>query len=128
MPEHPVMQAIITGDRDAFLEREIRERQAAGLPPYGRLAAIVVSAKDKETAELVARDVAHRAPPAEAIAVLGPAEAPIALIRGRYRWRLLVKAPRETDMQAYIRTWMASLPKLSGDIRLTLDIDPYSFL
>ncbi len=128
MPEHPVMQAIITGDRDAFLEREIRERQAAGLPPYGRLAAIVVSAKDRETAELVARDVAHRAPPAEAIAVLGPAEAPIALIRGRYRWRLLVKAPRETDMQAYIRAWMASLPKLSGDIRLTLDIDPYSFL
>ncbi len=128
MPEHPVMQAIISGDREAFLDREIHMRQAGGLPPYGRLAAIVVSARDKETAELVARDVAHRAPKSEKILVLGPAEAPIAVVRGRHRWRLLVKAPREMDIQAYLRAWLDELPAIKGDIRLTVDIDPYNFL
>ena len=128
MPEHPVMQAIISGDREAFLAREIRQRQAGLLPPYGRLAAIVISARDKELAELFARDVARRAPPAERIEVLGPAEAPLAIIRGRYRWRLLIKAPRELDVQAYLRTWLAALPKAPADLRLTVDIDPYNFL
>jgi primosomal protein N' (replication factor Y) len=128
MPEHPVMQAIITGDRDAFLENEIRQRQAGLLPPYGRLAALIVSARDKELAELFARDVARHAPPAERIEVLGPAEAPLAIIRGRARWRLLVKAPREIDLQAYLRAWLESLPKPPSDLRLTVDIDPYNFL
>ncbi len=128
MPDHPVMEAIITGDRDAFLEREIQARQSAMLPPYGRLAAIVVSARDKEMAELVARDVAHRAPATSQIQVLGPAEAPVALIRGRYRWRLLIKAPREQDIQSYLRSWMSLLPKLPTDIQVRVDIDPYNFL
>jgi primosomal protein N' (replication factor Y) len=128
MPEHPVMQAIISGDREMFLAREIRQRQAGLLPPYGRLAAIVISARDKELAELFARDVAQRAPAAERIEVLGPAEAPLAIIRGRHRWRLLIKAPRELDLQAYLRTWLAALPKAPADLRLTVDIDPYNFL
>jgi primosomal protein N' (replication factor Y) len=128
MPEHPVMQAIISGDREAFLAREIRQRQSAQLPPFGRLAALIVSARDKELAQLAARDLAHRAPPAARIEVLGPAEAPLAVIRGRHRWRLLVKAPRDTDLQAYLRAWLAALPKLPTDLRLTVDIDPYSFL
>jgi primosomal protein N' (replication factor Y) len=128
MPEHPVMEAIISGDRDTFLEREIRQRQAAGLPPYGRLAALIVSARHKELAEVCARDVARRAPPAARIQVLGPAEAPLAVIRGRHRWRLLVKAPREADLQAYLRAWLAALPDPRGDLRLTVDIDPYSFM
>jgi primosomal protein N' (replication factor Y) len=128
MPEHPAMQAIVTGNRDMFLENEIRQRQAGLLPPYGRLAAIVVSARDKDLAQLYARDVAHHAPPAQRIEVLGPAEAPIAVIRGRHRWRLLVKAPRDTDVQAYLRAWLGVLPKPPSDLRLTVDIDPYNFL
>jgi len=128
MPEHPVMQAIISGDREAFLAREIRQRQSAQLPPFGRLAAIVVSARDKDLTQLFARDVARHAPPAARIEVLGPAEAPLAVIRGRHRWRLLVKAPRELDLQAYLRTWLDGLPKPPADLRLTVDIDPYSFL
>jgi primosomal protein N' (replication factor Y) (superfamily II helicase) len=128
MPEHPVMEAIISGDREAFLDREMRQRQSALLPPYGRLAALVVSARDKELAELFAREVARRAPAAERIEVLGPAEAPIAVIRGRYRWRLLVKAPRDLDIQHYLRAWLDALPPIKGDVRLTVDIDPYSFL
>jgi primosomal protein N' (replication factor Y) (superfamily II helicase) len=127
-PGHPVMEAIIAGDRELFVEREIATRRAGTLPPFGRLAALIVSARDKETAQLVARDIAHRAPAAERIKVLGPAEAPIAVVRGRHRWRLLVKAPREMDIQAYLRAWLGTVPPLKGDIRLTVDIDPYSFL
>jgi primosomal protein N' (replication factor Y) len=128
MPEHPVMQAIISGDREAFLETEIRHRQAGLLPPYGRLAALIVSARDKELAELLARDIARHAPPAERIEVLGPAEAPLAVIRGRHRWRILVKAPRELDLQAYLRAWLGALPKPPSDLRLSVDVDPYNFL
>jgi primosomal protein N' (replication factor Y) (superfamily II helicase) len=128
LPEHPVMQAIISGDRNQFLENEIRQRQTALLPPYGRLAALIVSARDKELAALVARELAHAAPSASRIEVLGPAEAPLAVIRGRHRWRLLVKAPRELDIQGYLRLWLGNLRKLPSDVRLTVDIDPYSFL
>lgn len=128
MPEHPVMEAIVSGDRDAFLEREIRQRQAGLLPPYGRLVALIVSARHKELAEKAAAEIARRAPKAERITVLGPAEAPLAVIRGRHRWRLLVKAPREIDVQAYLREWLAALPEVKGDLRLTVDVDPYSFL
>jgi primosomal protein N' (replication factor Y) len=127
-PDHPVMRAILTGDREAFLANEIRHRQAGMLPPFGRLAALIVSARDKQLAELFARDVRRHAPPAARIEVLGPAEAPIAVVRGRHRWRLLVKAPRELDLQAYLRAWLATLPKPASDLRLTVDIDPYSFL
>ncbi len=128
MPEHPVMDAIVRGDREAFIEREIRTRQLAMLPPFGRLASLIVSARLKDVAESVARDIARRAPAAPRIEVLGPAEAPISVIRGRYRWRLLLKAPRELDIQAYLRAWLAEIPEIKGDLRLTVDIDPYSFL
>jgi primosomal protein N' (replication factor Y) len=128
MPEHPVMQAIISGDREAFLEREIVQRQRALLPPFGRLVALIVSARDKDVVELYARNLARHAPPARRIEVLGPAEAPLAVVRGRHRWRLLIKAPRELDVQAYVRAWLGGLPKPPSDLRLTIDIDPYSFL
>lgn len=128
MPEHPVMEAIIAGDRELFLNREIEMRRRGNLPPFGRLAALVISARDKEVAERFAREIARRAPMADRIEVLGPAEAPIAVVRGRYRWRILVKAPRDLDIQGYLRAWGDALPKISGDVRLTVDIDPYSFL
>ena len=128
LPEHPVMQAIVTGDRDSFVEREIQQRQAGLLPPYGRLAALIISARDKQLAEHVARSVAQAAPRAEKIMVLGPAEAPLAIVRGRHRWRLLVKAPREIDIQSYLRAWLNQIPAIKGDIRLNIDIDPYNFM
>jgi primosomal protein N' (replication factor Y) len=128
LPEHPVMQAMLSGDREEFLAREIEMRQRGMLPPYGRLAAVIISAREKELAERYAREVARRAPPAEAISVLGPAEAPIFVVRGRHRWRLLVKAPREADIQGYMRDWLSGVPEPKGDLRLSVDIDPYSFL
>jgi primosomal protein N' (replication factor Y) (superfamily II helicase) len=128
MPEHPVMEAIISGDRDAFIESEIRQRQLGMLPPYGRLAALIITARDKDLAERFAREIARRAPAAERIEVLGPAEAPIFVVRGRFRWRLLVKAPREMDIQGYLRAWLEAMPDIKGDLRLSVDIDPYSFM
>jgi primosomal protein N' (replication factor Y) len=128
MPEHPVMEAIISGDREMFLDREIDMRRRGLLPPFGRLAALVISARDKHLAETFAREVAKRAPRVDQIDVLGPAEAPISIVRGRHRWRLLVKAPREKNIQAYLRMWGDALPKIGGDLRLTVDIDPYNFL
>ncbi len=128
MPEHPVMEAIITGDREAFLDREIGMRQAAMMPPFGRLASLIVSGREKPAVEALAREIARASPPAKTIEVLGPAEAPIAIVRGRFRYRLLVKAPKEVDLQAYLRQWLDGLPKLKGDLRLQVDIDPYNFL
>jgi primosomal protein N' (replication factor Y) len=72
--------------------------------------------------------VALAAPPAGKIQVLGPAEAPLSVIRGRHRYRLLVKAAREADLQAYLRLWLSQVPKAKGDVRLSVDVDPYSFL
>ncbi|MGB3021946.1 MAG: primosomal protein N' [Methyloceanibacter sp.] len=128
MPEHPVIQALVSGDRDTFLEREIEARKSATMPPFGRLAALLVSGSSREAAETYARAVARAAPQASKIEVLGPAEAPLAVIRGRYRFRLLVKATREADLQAYLRLWLEQAPKPKGDLRLVVDIDPYSFL
>jgi len=127
-PDHPVVRALLSGDRENFLEREIVQRREAGLPPFGRLASLIVTAKSREAAETYARAVARLAPRSKHVAVLGPAEAPIAVIRGRHRFRLLVKAPRETDLQAYLGAWLAVAPKQKGGLRLTVDIDPYNFM
>jgi primosomal protein N' (replication factor Y) len=128
MPEHPAIQALVSGDRDKFLAREIEGRKDAMLPPFGRLAALLVTGSSRDAAEDYARSVARSAPQAAKIEVLGPAEAPLAVIRGRYRFRLLVKATREADLQAYLRLWLGSAPRPKGDIRLNVDVDPYSFV
>ena len=127
-PDHPVMHALVTGDREAFYEAEIALREEAGLPPFGRLAAIVVSAKTRPEAEAYARSLALAAPEARLIQVLGPVEAPLAIIRARHRQRLLVKAAREADLQAYLAEWLARADPPRGSLDLHVDVDPYSFL
>src|SRR6185437_175059 len=127
-PNHPVMKALIAGDREAFYASEIAARESAGYPPFGRLASLVISAGEKPSAEGYARRLAAIAPQADGVRVLGPAEAPLALVRGRYRFRLLVKSPRAFDLSAYLREWLADAPKPKGDLRLEVDIDPMSFL
>jgi primosomal protein N' (replication factor Y) len=127
-PEHPVMRALVTGDRAAFYEAEIAMREEAGLPPFGRLAAIIVSAKTKPEAESYARALGLAAPEARLIQVLGPVEAPLAIIRGRHRQRLLVKAAREADLQGYLAEWLAGVDPPRGGLSLHVDVDPYNFL
>lgn len=127
-PAHPVMQAIVSGDAGAFYEREINEREKALLPPFGRLASIIVSADSREEAEGHARALRAAAPQTTGISLLGPAEAPLALVRGRHRFRLLVHGRRNSDMQAFLRATVASGPKERGSIHVQLDMDPQSFL
>src|ERR1700742_2743703 len=104
-PEHPVMKALVACDREAFYASEIDSRERTGYPPFGRLASLIVSAGDRPTAEGFARRLAAIAPIDQRIQVLGPAEAPLAVIKGRYRFRLLVKALRNVDVSEYLREW-----------------------
>ena len=127
-PDHPVIRAIVSGDREAFYEKEIAERRAAGLPPFGRLAAIVVSGLERGETQGYAAAFRRAAPADPTITVLGPAEAPLAVVRGRHRWRLLVQAPRSANLQAYVRKWLEAAPRPRASLRVQVDIDPQSFL
>jgi primosomal protein N' (replication factor Y) (superfamily II helicase) len=127
-PEHPVMRALVAQDRDAFYAAEIEARARTGYPPFGRLASLVVSGEDKHDAASYARALARAAPARDDVRILGPAEAPLALVRGRHRLRLLVKAPRGFDLSAYLRAWLHAAPKAKGSVRLEIDVDPQSFL
>ncbi len=126
-PEHPVLMALAAGDRDAFVEAEMAEREAAALPPFGRLAAIILSSENAQAVEKVAADLAQAIPNAERLEVYGPADAPLALVRGRRRKRLLVRADRDVNLQAFLRAWLTRV-KVPASVRLTVDVDPYSFL
>ena len=126
-PDHPVIRALLSGDAERFYQAEQSMRQHAGLPPFGRLAALIIASPDRQQAEQVAQHLARIAAPPADVVVLGPAEAPIAKLRTRYRFRLLVKSSRHVDLQSFIRAWLARLPKQKGELRITVDIDPYSF-
>jgi primosomal protein N' (replication factor Y) len=126
--EQPVIQALVDGDRESFYAREIAARRLAGLPPFGRLAALIVSAGRREDAFRFASALRNAAPADAAVAVLGPAEAPLAVVRGRHRFRLLVQSARAVDLQGYIRAWLASGPQARADLRIQVDVDPQSFL
>lgn len=127
-PEHPVMRALIAGDRAMFYDAEIAARERFGYPPFGRLASLVVTGPDKHATEAHARRLAAVAPTDEAVRILGPAEAPLSVVRGRHRYRLLAKSPRALDLSMYMRAWLAAAPKPSGGIKREIDIDPVSFL
>lgn len=126
-PGHPVMAALASGDRAAFLEAELAEREAGGLPPFGRLAALVVSGADAEMVREVARALARSAPNVDGVRVLGPAPAPLALLRGRWRERILVAARGSVDLPGYLRGWLAGR-RLASRVALEVDVDPVSFL
>ena len=126
-PDHPVMKALIMGDREAFYKNEIELRERTGYPPFGRLASLIVSANERHAAEGYGRTLASLAPKDENVRVLGPAEAPIAVVRGRHRFRLLVKSPRVFDLSSYMRDWLSGAPKPKGNLQLEVDIDPMSF-
>ena len=126
-PEHPVMQALIAGDLAAFFAHEADARRPGNWPPYGRLAALIVSADTANDADLAARDLGHAAPHGEGIVVLGPAPAPLAILRGRHRRRLLLKTRREIAVQPLLREWLSQVAVPRG-VRVDVDVDPVSFL
>ncbi len=126
-PDNPAMIALSLGDRDGFLAIERDVRAELGMPPFGRMAAIILSAPSPEMVQEAGLAIARAAPHGEGIEVYGPAEPPIAILRGRHRRRFLVKAPRQVDLSAYMADWVRRL-KLPAAVRMNVDIDPYSFL
>jgi len=127
MPEHPVMQALASGGRERFIEIETKARRDARMPPFTRLAAVLVSGKDAGQVDRVALELGRNAPRRNGVMVLGPAPAPLAMVRGRHRRRFLVRASRDVNMQRLLRNWLAGY-KVPGNVRIQVDIDPYSFL
>ncbi|GAA4715925.1 primosomal protein N' [Sphingomonas lutea] len=126
-PEAPVIAALVSGDAPGFYAAETEARKDAAMPPFGRLAAIVVSAEDASEAEAVARRIGHAAPEVDGMVVFGPAPAPLAMLRGRHRQRILVHARRSLDVQDVIRDWLAGV-EWGSKTRVSVDVDPYSFL
>jgi primosomal protein N' (replication factor Y) len=127
MPEHRVMQALVDDRRDAFLAVEADERKAAGMPPFGRLAALIVSGPDTAEVGRLARLLARAAPRGDGVTVLGPAPAPLAMLRGLHRERLLLKARRDVPVQRLVADWLTRVDA-TANVRIQVDIDPYSFL
>ena len=126
-PGAGVMRALVSGDADSFYAAETDARRDAGAPPFGRYAAIVVSSEDRACAHEAALLIGRSAPRVEGMAVYGPAPAPLAMLRGRHRYRLLVHARRALDVQDVIRDWLGALD-IPTKARVTVDVDPYSFL
>ncbi|WP_225205950.1 primosomal protein N' [Novosphingobium huizhouense] len=126
-PDAPVIEALASGDRDAFYAAETEARREANAPPFGRWAAIIVSSEDEAEARDAARAIGGTAPRLPDVLVLGPAPAPLSLLRGRYRYRLLINARRSTELQRVIREWLDPL-RFAPGVRVAVDVDPYSFV
>ena len=126
-PSAPVIQALVSGDSEGFYAAETEARREAAMPPFGRLASIIVSAEDQARATEAARMIGRTAPRHDNMAVFGPAPAPLAMLRGRHRHRLLVHAARSVPVQDIIRDWLGAL-ELPRGVRVAVDVDPYSFL
>jgi primosomal protein N' (replication factor Y) len=126
-PEATVIAALAAGDRDAFYAAETEARRHAGAPPFGRWAAIIVSSEDEAEAREAANRVGATRPQLDDVMILGPAPAPLSLLRGRYRYRLLLNARRSAEVQKVIRDWLGALSFPQG-VRIGVDIDPYSFV
>jgi primosomal protein N' (replication factor Y) len=122
-----VIAALLSGDLQSFLAQEAAQRRPGHWPPFGRLAALIVSALDERLADQAARALFRAAPRGQGIEVLGPAPAPFALLRGRYRRRLLLKTAKEIAVQPILRNWLAraDIPKAA---RVDVDVDPVSFM
>jgi primosomal protein N' (replication factor Y) len=125
-PEHPVLQALLRGDRDGFLQMEITQRQAAGLPPFGRLAAIILAARKEDFLHEICKNFARQAPKVEGLRIYGPAPAMMSKVRGQYRMRFIVIAPPQMKLQPLLRDWLRHLPKTNA-LRVQVDIDPQQF-
>ena len=126
-PDNAVFHALSSGDRDAFLGLETQMRHAASMPPFGRLAAVILSGVDEKQVEAQAKLLGLNRPQYKDVMIFGPTAAPIARIRGRYRMRFLIRAPRAVDLQTILSQWLDK-QRIPSQILLQIDIDPYSFM
>ncbi|MCB2051596.1 MAG: primosomal protein N', partial [Novosphingobium sp.] len=126
-PDAPVIAALAAGERDAFYLAEADMRASANAPPFGRWAAIIISSEDEAEARDMARAIGGVRPNLPDVAIIGPAPAPLSMLRGRYRYRLLAMARRSARLQDVIRDWLGQID-LPRSVRVSVDIDPYSFV
>lgn len=126
-PDHPVMSALTSSNRDQFFKEEAQSRKVGNWPPYGRLAALILSGRNEQLLDQVASSLSRTAPRQEGVRILGPAPPPIAKLRGRHRRRFLVKTSKNVNIHILLRTWRSSV-KVPGSVRLLVDVDPYTFL
>ena len=126
-PDHPVLQAVIEHNREAFIEIEKSSRRLLHMPPYGKLAALIISSANQQAAEAAAYYLGKCAPNTELIETLGPAPAPMNLLRGRYRYRLLLKTAKNVNIQEVLKKWL-NMVKIKSNVRVDVDINPYSFM
>lgn len=125
-PEHPVMQALAQNDKAQFSALESEQRMMHGFPPFGRLAALILSGRREEEVQKAARLLAKKFPLTEKAELLGPTPAPLSYLRGKHRWRLLVKTTKDFPPQPLLKMWLTKCP-LPRSVQLQIDIDPYSF-
>jgi primosomal protein N' (replication factor Y) len=118
---------LLAGDGEAFYAAETASRKAANAPPFGRFAAIIVSDEDAHLAKETAKRIGAAAPDEEGFDVYGPAPAPLSVLRGRHRHRLLIHARRGTELQAIIKGWLSRID-WKASTRVSVDVDPYSFV
>lgn len=126
MPEARVLQSLVKDDRAGFIRAEKEDREDANMPPYGRLAAVILSSRNDEKLTAFASQMAMQWPNYEGMTLLGPAPAPIRLLRGQHRVRFLIKAEREVNLQRAIAQWLNEV-KIPSRVQCQLDIDPVSF-
>ena len=126
-PDNVVLQALVENDKDKFINLEKKSRKLLNLPPFGKLAAIIISSTDINAAEKVASSLIKCAPDMNGVSVLGPAQAPIFMLRGKYRYRLLLKTLKIINIQVVLKKWL-SLVNIPNNVRVEIDIDPYSFM
>ena len=127
MPDNPVIKALGDGSKESFLRAEVNDRKSMGMPPFGRLVALIISSKDKIAADIVARELNRVAPREKNVEILGPAEAPLRILRGWYRIRFLLKSKKDVNIQQKVRNWLLGC-KIPSKVRVLVDIDPVNFL
>ena len=126
-PENAVLKALLKNNREEFLKLEKESRKILRMPPFGKLAAIIVSGTNQEVTEKTATWLGQLAPNNEYITTLGPAPAPLYMLRNKYRYRLLLKTTRNISIQQLIQDWLRKIT-IPNNVRITVDIDPYSFM
>jgi len=127
MPENAVISAMLSGDRDKFIKSEIERRRNADMPPFIRLASIILAGKDEGAVKNAANEIVRSAPNLQGVRILGPAPAIIYMLRGNYRYRILVSASRNINIQKLVEKILGNC-KLPSSVRVKVDIDPYSFM
>jgi primosomal protein N' (replication factor Y) len=126
-PDHPVIAGMASGDRDAFMEAERLGREDIGFPPFGRLAALLITSNNEDTLNATARELVSAVPHVDGVEVWGPAPAPLYRLRGDFRIRFLIKSRRDINIQSFIASWLQHV-KIPSSVRRTVDVDPYNFM